>query len=313
MNDMRDPNKILIEDSLKLDFLKRTAHIANMPYCYDLNAIGRDDKIDVDENGKDEVNADYEKDELENRFQGDAVIDEVSFDVVVFFREPITFGKISFGFTKWGNDQAMVEKNWYSVINKPIIWTKTVDVIAEKLSNITKNEINIIFTGHGVGGVYAILLAMKIVTNQSLLFELKKKSRKYNLKFKVVTFGQPRVGNLPFARLVNGALEVYRVTNENDPFVHLPKKTKGQRFGHHEREYWITENNCECRTLALETDTFKLYECPGFIGDISLYADESTECSLSADTSLEDAQLAHWGPYLGTRFANCRQFYPLPS
>ncbi|KAG9289566.1 hypothetical protein G9A89_002339 [Geosiphon pyriformis] len=298
INDMGDPiknspPKILVEDPIKLDFLRRIAHIANTPYCTDFNEIGKD------ENG-----------ERHPGFRGDAVIDEASLDVVAFFRGTSDIKK-TYAFTKWGNDLAMVEQSWYSVINKQIIWTKTIDVIAEKIINIKKNDINVIFTGHGVGGAYAILLAMKILTTSTLFNELKQKSGKSSIKFKAITFGQPRVGNFPFARLVNGALEVYRITNENDPFVHLPKKIKGQRFGHHEREYWITENNCECRTIESETDTFKLYECPSFTGDVSLNADESSECSLSTDTSHEDAHLNHWGPYLGfVYFSSARILSP---
>ncbi|RKP25670.1 Alpha/Beta hydrolase protein [Syncephalis pseudoplumigaleata] len=89
--------------------------------------------------------------------------------------------------------------------------------------------------GHSLGGALAILMALLLLVRRPAW--LARMSR-----IGVYTYGEPRVGNAAFARLVQLALvqsklTVIRVTNEGDPVPALPPNQL--EFAHHPRRWLI--------------------------------------------------------------------------
>ncbi|KAG9300442.1 hypothetical protein G9A89_010067 [Geosiphon pyriformis] len=143
---------------------------------------------------------------------------------------------------------------------------------------LTERRRDLIFMGLGISGVYAIFAA--------LMF------RQYSKGVpKVVTFGQPRMGNIAFASFVDSKLEVYRITHADDQ---IPSFPSDKLYNHLRMEYWIPkQNQCDCETKPLE-----VYMC--FVKNS--YA-ENPQCNLQFsfvnilnDRSVKDS---HWGPYFG--------------
>ncbi|KAG9300630.1 hypothetical protein G9A89_023428, partial [Geosiphon pyriformis] len=81
-----------------------------------------------------------------------------------------------------------------------------------------------------------------------------------------VTFGQTRAGNDKFVKLINSLrtkINIYRVTKGNDFVPHYPKTfSNGRRYWHYEREYWISDVDCNCatKTNTIDSKFFALYE-----------------------------------------------------
>ncbi|KAG9293219.1 hypothetical protein G9A89_010590 [Geosiphon pyriformis] len=188
---------------------------------------------------------------------------------------------------------------WNSIVSKEFVITAR-----EKIRLLSKEikaaKVIVLLTGHGIGGIYAAYLGTHLVSADS---------RKYfdalgkTFKFHITTYGQPRVGNFAavkfFSQLQNEKkLKIYRVTHANEHAPHYPTfKPKKARYWNIEREYWITDMNCDC----IENDSgtsFQLYDCPGSTPTKPF--GESTECSLSTDGL---GVAAHKGPYFNTIFA----------
>ncbi|KAG9302964.1 hypothetical protein G9A89_022381 [Geosiphon pyriformis] len=90
------------------------------------------------------------------------------------------------------------------------------------------------FTGHGEGGVWALLAALsfqKIFSTRRVI---------------VTTFGSPRLGDIKLARYINQKFTVNRVTNSDDVIPSYPNQVSGVRFAHSGTEYWIPESPCDC-------------------------------------------------------------------
>jgi hypothetical protein len=85
---------------------------------------------------------------------------------------------------------------------------------------------SVLFTGHSLGGALASLAAVDQAVNTT---------RRVSL----ITFGQPRVGNLEWSQFVNTTLSgtLQRWVNKADLVPHLPLYSL--RFVHHPREYWV--------------------------------------------------------------------------
>lgn len=72
----------------------------------------------------------------------------------------------------------------------------------------------VVFTGHSLGGGLTTHAATDAVLSGHL---------KSSKEVHIYTYGQPRVGDTEFYKLLNGKVSgIYRVTNEFDPVPHLP-------------------------------------------------------------------------------------------
>lgn len=91
----------------------------------------------------------------------------------------------------------------------------------------------IYITGHSLGGALGILAAIDI---------------HYSLKlkhFEMLTFGQPRIGDLAFAQFVNTTFPtIHRVTNQNDIVPRLPPSLV-LNYRHPPREVFFPNNTKE--------------------------------------------------------------------
>ncbi|KAG9285300.1 hypothetical protein G9A89_001434 [Geosiphon pyriformis] len=276
------PKKILVEDVKELKFLKRMAHLANIPYCFDTNEIG---------NGSAGLIADVVKDHETQNF-------------IIFLRGP-EYSKEEWDTRRYKmyslDERAKIEGGWVpiteSVMNR--LYNK---IITMKEPN--QKSLNLVFIGHGVGGVYAVQMAMlflsKIIGHENLQF------RELEIQLIVVTFGQPRFANIAYTKFINivPKLKIYRVTHANDHVPHKPKvSTSGEKYIHHETEYWILDKNCDCIDNGSE---FELYKCPGYKKNNPEKFGENLGCNLSTNGLGVDA---HYGPYFGTIFGKCESFY----
>ncbi|KAJ3327929.1 hypothetical protein HDU76_010874 [Blyttiomyces sp. JEL0837] len=90
----------------------------------------------------------------------------------------------------------------------------------------------ITFTGHSLGAAVTVLAAI----------HLSDKGLVDPGMVDIATSGQPRIGNLEFARFVDnrGFRSVVRVVNANDIVPHLPMYSMG--FNHHKGELWFHPN-----------------------------------------------------------------------
>ncbi|KAJ9070642.1 hypothetical protein DSO57_1005735 [Entomophthora muscae] len=103
-------------------------------------------------------------------------------------------------------------------------------------------DYKIILTGHSLGGALATLAANHIHKNLTIPWQ----------QISVITFGQPRVGNLKFVQWYNSLpLTMARVANINDPITLLPLSQMG--YYHTLNEIFLTGPNTRiCSTSILE-------------------------------------------------------------
>lgn len=89
------------------------------------------------------------------------------------------------------------------------------DEIKLELSHNEHKSKSLIITGHSLGGAAAVIFAEKV-----------------NFVEKVVTFGQPRVGDKRMKEFYTRTDQLIRVVNENDPVTLFPPRIRGYRdFG----------------------------------------------------------------------------------
>jgi hypothetical protein len=89
------------------------------------------------------------------------------------------------------------------------IWNFVHKIIAYK----DYHSYPVTYTGYSIGGAVATLAAMQTVADN-----LRESSH-----ITLITFGEPRVGNLIFANSVDRELpNIFRITHRGDPIVHLP-------------------------------------------------------------------------------------------
>lgn len=141
-----------------------------------------------------------------------------------------------------GMPDAMVHRGFYSAYHnttlRPVILS-AVQEIRELYGNI-----NIIVTGHSMGGALASFCALDLTVN-------------YGLQgVQLMTFGQPRVGNAAFASYFSKHVPwTFRVTNGKDMVPHLPpyytyfpQKT----YHHFPIEVWLHDIGAGNQTNLLE-------------------------------------------------------------
>ncbi|WVZ98281.1 hypothetical protein U9M48_043743 [Paspalum notatum var. saurae] len=128
-----------------------------------------------------------------------------------------------------GMPEAKVHSGFYSAYHNTTLRDGVVSGI-QKTREVYGN-IPIMVTGHSMGGAMASFCALDLVIN----FRLK--------DVKLMTFGQPRIGNAVFASNFNRSLpDTIRMTNSHDIVPHLPPYYQyfpQKTYHHFPREVWI--------------------------------------------------------------------------
>ncbi|KAG2216840.1 hypothetical protein INT45_009466 [Circinella minor] len=102
---------------------------------------------------------------------------------------------------------------------------ETLNVQARKYPNY-----KVAVTGDSMGGALAVLHGLDLLNYN--------RTRYYTKNLQVFTQGQPRVGNLKFAKYaLSTNISINRLTNKRDLFPHLPSSPP---YFHVGKEYWIT-------------------------------------------------------------------------
>ncbi|RKP18540.1 alpha/beta-hydrolase, partial [Rozella allomycis CSF55] len=94
-------------------------------------------------------------------------------------------------------------------------------------------EYKVTITGHSLGAALATLIGVDLHFTSFP-----------NEKISVYSFGEPRVGDMTFAKNLTDLsekLNIYRITHESDPVPHLPPVRLG--FIHHNDQHFVTKSN----------------------------------------------------------------------
>jgi hypothetical protein len=114
-----------------------------------------------------------------------------------------------------------------------------------------------VFTGHSLGGALASLSAVKLAEENIVSWN----------QTKIVTFGQPRVGNNVFANYLNSKpVEKARVTTRGDIVTVSPFRAFGYSHSQHIIHKTLDGKSIECSN-TMEDD-----KCISFITALSLKA-----------------------------------------
>ncbi|KAG9292341.1 hypothetical protein G9A89_015211 [Geosiphon pyriformis] len=268
------------------------ARVANIPYCFPQN------------NTEGDVFLDDKKEYIIGHFRGRCQeMTRLQWEKrqnILYKKESVTGARLDGKLCHSTNDPTT-----HYVIEKVI-------TLSQKVSG---SKIKLIFTGHGIGGAYALNMALSIslLQKRGILnkFQLNRK-----IETQVITFGQPRMGNSKFVELVqrqNNNIKIYRVTNGNDYVSQLPKKSKDDiQYWHTDTEYWIPgSEDCDCGSIGekkKDDDLYRVYQCPSYFPKSQKRFGENLECNAGTDGS---SNLAHYGPWFGTTFGNCQNFFPV--
>ncbi|KAJ9071591.1 hypothetical protein DSO57_1035467 [Entomophthora muscae] len=107
------------------------------------------------------------------------------------------------------------------------ITPKTIPVVQPLIAKYT--NYTLIITGHSLGAAVASIASIQLQKALNIPW--------FNIT--LVTFGQPRVGNLPFAQWMNSRnTTMLRVVNNRDIVPHVPPYNDG--YVHHNREILLT-------------------------------------------------------------------------
>ncbi|KAG9298146.1 hypothetical protein G9A89_002583 [Geosiphon pyriformis] len=123
----------------------------------------------------------------------------------------------------------------------------------------------IIFCGHGVGGAYAAIAGLSYaIMNLLRVFISPIHLLNESIEISILTFGQPRTGNIMFARMMNELVKVTRITHQNDYFPHFPPiENENSIMKHHESEIWIGPNDCDCSQNTIFSNEI-IWDCGRF-------------------------------------------------
>ncbi|CAP20581.1 Protein CBG23826 [Caenorhabditis briggsae] len=167
---------------------------------------------------------------------------------------------------------------------------KTWQYVQEALSNPQYQNYDVYVTGHSLGGALAGLAAPRIVHD----------GLRQSHQVKVITFGEPRVGNLDFSRTYDQLIPYsFRVTHAIDIVPHLPACVKDLSYTppagsdgsmpcdpvstnggyHHGLEIWYPGNMTQGSPYMI---------CTG------LPRDEDFSCSNAPKVDLDDTTMGVW-------------------
>ncbi|KAG9297843.1 hypothetical protein G9A89_006784 [Geosiphon pyriformis] len=143
-------------------------------------------------------------------------------------------------------EEALVDKSHFNVWLKgrKKFWTKMRYLKSKPHFHVKKNYFA--FTGFGRAGIIAVYAALEFASE-------------YAVKPTVVTFGQPKMGNMKFVEFVATKITLYRVTYRDDFTPSVPKlgyNFDGKAIDYFQLsgEYWIPfQDQCECSPLFTKT------------------------------------------------------------
>ncbi|KAG9288652.1 hypothetical protein G9A89_006753 [Geosiphon pyriformis] len=279
------PPKVLVKESEILGFLGRMAKFANYPYCSNNNEIGQI--------------------AIQSGIIADIVFDPGTTEMIAYFRgmKPSNRPKRRKMVSYKRIQNLLVDMIWYDEVEAMI------ERMISKIEDLFKSQklriLQMRFTGHGIGGVYAVLAAISFAEYMKDL-KFTQIFGKIYVDIAVVTFGQPRIGNAEFANYVNNLLknQVYRVTYKNDPVPLFPINSgDSDEFKHHEIEYWIALQDCDCTNIPKSQKDVELFECRGvWEHELGISVGENPDCiagTVSGDISV------HYGPYFNVLMSEC--------
>lgn len=170
-----------------------------------------------------------------------------------------------------GMPDAMVHHGFYSAYHNTTIRPGILNAVERAKKYY--GDLNIIVTGHSMGGAMAAFCGLDLVVNT----EAK--------NVQVMTFGQPRVGNAAFASYYSQFVpNTIRITNDHDIVPHLPPYYRyfpQKTYHHFPREVWL--HNIGVGSLVYEVEKV----CDG--------SGEDPDCSRSvAGNSIAD-HLVYFG------------------
>ncbi|KAG9294516.1 hypothetical protein G9A89_008627 [Geosiphon pyriformis] len=300
------PVKRRYSNRAKIKILTKMAKYANYAYCRIGNNVGSQ--------------------ALEEDIRADVVTDKENQDIIVAYFRGRDYSRIN-----WRNRPKGMSTFTYSSPSRGLMrgeidssWDHHVkemmSAILAKFEKLLKkkpdswfSKAQFWFTGHGIGGAYALLAALYF--KKFLTGKWGKNWPVFESSVYVATFGAPRIGNDNFAELVNLVFwplraKLFRITHSND-WIPRDFLAKGS-YRHHDTEYWIAEPDCNCKTTPLGGPTIDgkhvIYECPGF--KRGAYSGENGQCNLNTTTEAEveqSNQRPHYGPYFGVFFNDCNQ------
>jgi hypothetical protein len=172
---------------------------------------------------------------------------------------------------------AMVHHGFYSAYHNTTVRPAVLAAVKRAKKSYGAN-INIIVTGHSMGGAMAAFCGLDLVVNEG------------EENVQVMTFGQPRVGNAAFASYYSLLVpNTFRITHDRDivphlpPFFYLfPQKT----YHHFPTEVWVRDVSFS-NFILLNTETV----CDNT-------GEDPTCCRSVMGTSITD-HLSYFGVELG--------------
>ncbi|XP_058076568.1 lipase-like isoform X2 [Magnolia sinica] len=128
-----------------------------------------------------------------------------------------------------GMSDAMVHHGFYSAYHNTTIRSGVLHAV--KKTKKFYGDLDIIVTGHSMGGAIASFCALDLTVNHGAQ------------DVQLMTFGQPRIGNSAFASYFSKHVpNAFRVTNEHDMVPHLPPYYSyfpQKTYHHFPREVWL--------------------------------------------------------------------------
>lgn len=144
-----------------------------------------------------------------------------------------------------GMEGAKVHSGFYRAYHCTTIRPAILNAV--KTAKEVYGDLDTIVTGHSMGGAIAAFCALDLIVNHNVP------------NVRVMTFGQPRIGNAVFASYYSKHLpDTIRVTHEHDIVPHLPpyfsiipRKT----YHHFPREVWLQDTSSTSNRLASYIET----------------------------------------------------------
>ncbi|KAJ6838216.1 lipase-like [Iris pallida] len=128
-----------------------------------------------------------------------------------------------------GMPEAMVHHGFYSAYHNTTMRPGILSAVQR--TKELYGDLRVMVTGHSMGGAMASFCALDLTVNQGLR------------DVRLMTFGQPRVGNAVFASYFNKHVSnAFRVTNGHDMVPHLPPYYSyfpQKTYHHFAREVWL--------------------------------------------------------------------------
>ncbi|KAG9306050.1 hypothetical protein G9A89_020245 [Geosiphon pyriformis] len=259
----RKGGKILVNDQELLERLRKFAFFASLAYCLD------------DQRGK----------VIPGIYAESIVVkssENSQKELIIYIRGSAsiqTWFKRKFNLEPYPNiPKARVDKSFANQFYKLSLKVKAM------IPEVALKRLN--FVGHGLGGVFAVLLAQDLSETWDYV------------EMAVYTFGQPRIGDKYFALEINNWIAVHRVTFYDDIVTRLPLDNERNGFMHHGTEFWISPY-CEC-------GDYKVYKCLG-TRSLDGFTDENPSCSNAFKTININS---HNGPYFGQYMGICPEYTP---